>query len=270
MEETLSQLEALGLGKTEAKLYVAGLAYAHAVGVNELQKRTGLKRPTIYHNLDLLAARGLVAKVSSLNRTLYTFSSPDQLERAVEAEVREAKTKLRTLAQLLKQLESVQPAANQTIVRHFEGIQGIKTVVDMALFCQEPLWRVIAPMDNFFREFDERYAQYYLVTRKRHGIKSKTLWERPDPGGRQLTRQEISERQPRYLPEVMQRRFTATTILFDNKIAIVTSLNEQSAILIESAELSSLFVALFEGLWAGSTPYIAAPEKAAKPSSVSR
>ncbi len=255
MENITSQLEALGLGKTEAKVYVAGLSYAHGVGVNELQKRTNLKRPTIYHNLDLLAARGLVAKVSSLNRTLYTFSPAAQLERTVEAEVREAKAKLRTLAQLLKELETVQPTADQTVVRHFEGIQGIKTVIDMALFCQQPLWRVIAPVNNFLREFDERYAQYYLVTRKRHSIKSKTLWEQPDPEGRPLTRQEIAERQPRYLPEVMRGQFTATTILFDNKIAIITSLAEQSAILIESAELSNLFVALFEGLWASSTPY---------------
>ncbi|MDB5170354.1 MAG: TrmB family transcriptional regulator [Candidatus Saccharibacteria bacterium] len=259
MDHLIPQLEALGLGTTESKLYLAGLSYVEAVGASELQKRTGLKRPTIYHNLSLLASRGLVAKASSMNSTLYTFSSPAQLERGVEAEVRAAKSKMRNLAHLLTELESVQPASTQTLVKHFEGIQGIKTVVDMALFCKTPQWRIIAPVDNFFRAFDERYAQYYLVTRKRHNIKSRTLWESPAPNGRELTSQEISDRQPRYLPEVMRGQFAATTILFDNKIAIITSLDEQSAILIESAEVSSLFGALFEGLWAASTPYVAAP-----------
>jgi HTH-type transcriptional regulator, sugar sensing transcriptional regulator len=255
MNETINQLELLGLGKTEAKLYLAGVDYSHAIGVNELQKRTGLKRPTIYHNLNLLVSRGLAAKVSSLNRTLYSFSPPSQLERMVESEVREAKAKTHVLAQVLKQLEASQPTAGSVSVRHFEGLQGVKTVVDMALFCQQPAWNIIAPVDNFFRQFDERYARYYMITRKRHGIRSKTLWERPDPEGRLLTKQEIRERQPRFLPEVVHGQFTATTILFDNKVAIITSLKEQSAILIESNELSGLFKALFEALWQVSLPY---------------
>lgn len=245
----------LGLGRTEAKLYVAGLAYKHAVGVNELQKRTGLKRPTIYHNLNLLTTRGLVSKVSSLNRTLYNFSGPEQLEHMVASEVREAKAKTRVLAQVLKQLEGLRPADSDTSVRHFEGIQGIKTVVDMALFCQRPQWQVISPVDNFFRQFDERYARYYILTRKRHGIKTKTLWELPGPGHRLLTKQEIRDRNPRFLPESMHGKFAPVTILFDNKVAIITSLKEQSAILIESNELSDLFKAMFEALWEVSTPY---------------
>lgn len=250
-----NQLQSLGLGKTEAQLYIAGLAYPRGVGVQDLQKQTNLKRPTIYHNLNLLESRGLVAKVSSMNRTLYTFSPPEQLERMVEAEVRESKAKLKVLAQFQRQLEALQPIGNQTNVRHFEGILGVKTVIDMALYCKKPEWRVIAPVDNFLRQFDNNYAKYYVITRKRHGIKSKTLWEQPDPNGRPLTRQEIADRQPRYLPEVMRGQFTATTILFDNKIAIITSLQDQSAVLIESDEISALFGALFEGLWVSSTPY---------------
>lgn len=263
MNDTVMQLESLGLGKTESELYLAGMAYKHAVGVSELQKRTGLKRPTIYHNLNLLASKGLASKVSSLNRTLYAFSGPEQLERMIESEVREAKAKARTLAQVMKSLEDLRPADSGTSVRHFEGIQGIKTVVDMALFCQHPEWRIISPVDNFFRQFDARYARYYMITRKRHGIKSKTLWELPGASSRPLTKQEIRERNPRFLPQSMHGKFAPVTILFDNKVAIITSLKEESAILIESNELSELFEALFEALWTVSTPY----EDAIKPSS---
>lgn len=255
MNKAISQLEVLGLGKTEAALYVAGLSYGHGVGVNELQKKTGLKRPTIYHNLNLLVSRGLVAKVSSLNRTLYTFSGPEQLERMVASEVREAKAKTRVLAQVLKQLEGLNSTDDSMVVRHFEGLQGVKTVVDMALFCQRPEWLILAPRDNFFRQFDERYARYYLLTRKRHGIKSRTLWENPGPESRRLTKQEIAARNPRFLPKTMHGQFTSTLILFDNKIAIISSLEEESAILIESNELNGFFTALFETLWQVSTPY---------------
>lgn len=252
-DEIVKELESLGLGKTEARLYLAGLSFPQSVSVPELQKQTDLKRPTIYHNLNLLMSRGLVSKVESLNKTLYIFSPPAQLERNVEAEVRDAKAKMKTLARLSKQLEELQPNIGQVSVRHFEGIQGIKTVVDMALFCKTPKWQVIAPADNFFSQFDERYASYYLITRKRHGIKSKTLWEKPIGGGRPLSKEELIERNPRYLPKSMQGQFSTTTIIFDNKVAIITSMKELSAVLVESSELSSLFSAMFEGLWEVST-----------------
>lgn len=249
-----TQLYKLGLGKSETVLYLAGLQHDQAVGVQVLQKYTGLKRPTIYHNLDLLASKGLVAKVQSMNRTHYSFSPPEQLEHGIQAEVRNAKNKLKTLAQVMSQLQSLQATPGTTIVRHFEGIQGIKTVVDMALFCKQPYWKIIAPSENIFTQLDERYAKYYVVTRKRHGIKSQTLWEKPS-NGRPLTKQEIQARQPRYLPASTHGTFTATTIIFDNKVAILTSVEEQSAILIESKEVNNLFSAMFNSLWEVSTPY---------------
>jgi sugar-specific transcriptional regulator TrmB len=255
LDKLVLDMEKLGLGKTEATLYIAGLSYIQAVGVPELQKRTGFKRPTIYHNLQLLETKGLVAKASTHPRTLFSFSPPDQLERMVESEVRQAKAKLHVLAALQKTLEAVQPEGGQTIVRHYEGVQGIKTAVDMALYCRNPYWQIIAPVQNIFTEFDSQFARYYLLTRKRHGIKSKTLWEAKIPDGRKLTEQEITDRQPRYLPSNMTGQFSSTVIMFDNKIALISSMKEQSAILIESDEFTQLFGALFEGLWNISEPY---------------
>ena len=248
-------LQSLGLNKSEARIYLAGLQFDRAVGVSELQAATGMKRPTIYHNLDQLALRGLVGKVSSMGRTTYTFSPPEQLEHSIEHEVRQARAKLQTVAQLSSLLEALPQASSVTNVRHFEGLAGVKTAVDMALFCKDPSWKVIAPVQNVFRQLDKRYAKYYVVTRKRHGITARTLWEMPDPDGRPLTRQEVADRQPRYLPPHLQGTFTATTIIFDNKVVLLTTAPELSAIVIESTEINNLFNALFDGLWHTALPY---------------
>jgi hypothetical protein len=53
----------------------------------------------------------------------------------------------------------------------------------------------------------------------------------------------------------MTGQFSSTVIMFDNKIALISSMKEQSAILIESDEFTQLFGALFEGLWNISEPY---------------
>lgn len=254
MKHARQYLEELGLTKSESIIYLAGVAYGRPVGVQELQKQTAIKRPTIYHNVHLLESRGLVAKTVSLNRTLYTFQPPEHLERIVQADIRAAKQKLRTVARLTQELGSVE-VSEATIVRQYDGIDGIKSVVDMALYCKNPEWLVIAPVENFFSALDEAFARYYLVTRKRHAITSKTLWEKPKIGGRLLSDDEIYERQPRYLPSGMQGKFTATAIAFDTKLAIITSSREQSAVIIESPEVSGMFRAMFEGLYEISTPY---------------
>lgn len=254
MEKSQHYLQDLGLSKSEAIIYLAGVSYARPVGVQELQKRTSIKRPTIYHNIHLLESRGLVAKAVSYGRTLYTFQSPDHLEHLVQADIRAAKQKLRTVAQLSQELKGL-GVSESTAVRHFEGIEGIKAVVDMALYCKNPEWLILAPTVNFFSEFDEAFSRYYLVTRRRHNIISKTLWEKPKDDGRSLSTQEIAERNPRYLPTSMHGKFTATAIAFDDKLAIITSMQEQSAVFIESPEVSAMFRTMFETLYEISTPY---------------
>ena len=255
MTNVQTYLEDLGLNKSEALIYLAGIAYSRPVGVQELQKRTNIKRPTIYHNIHLLEGRGLVSKAQILNRTLYSFAPPIELERVVQAEMRDVKQKMRTVSLLAKELVHISGEASATSVRHYEGIEGIKAVVDAALYCRTPEWRIIAPVQNFFSEFDDSYARYYVATRKRHSIVSKTLWEKPHPSGRTLSQSEIAERQPRYAPPSMQDKFKATTIMFDDKVAIITSMNEQSAVLIESVEISDMYKTMFDALYDVSQPY---------------
>ena len=140
------------------------------------------------------------------------------------------------------------------MVSHYESLDGVKAVVDIALYCKSAKWDILSPRKNFFSEFDKRYSKYYLNTRKRHGIKSRSLWEfSPDRGP--LSKAELSERNPRYLPEVMVGKFKSTVILFDDKVAVISSLKNLSAILIASKEIHDLFESIFEGLWSISTPY---------------
>ncbi len=121
-------------------------------------------------------------------------------------------------------------------------------VVEEALYCKERKWDIIAPAENFFSEFDKTYAKYFLETRKRKGIISRSLWETAERG-RSLSEIEKKERNPRLLPKVMRGKFKSVIIIFDDKVAIISSLRELSAILIQSKEIRDTMEALFEGLW---------------------
>ncbi len=139
-------------------------------------------------------------------------------------------------------------------VSHFEGIKGIKLVVEEALYAKSRKWEIIAPVKNFFSEFDKEYARYFIETRKARGIIARSLWEYSSER-RILSPAEVSERNPRYLPEVMHGKFRSVIILFDDKTAFISSLKELSAVLVQSKEHYETMLAMFEGLWVNSKEY---------------
>lgn len=248
MNELQKQLTSLGLTSTEATIYLAGVGNG-PLGVAELQKSTSIKRPTIYHALYGLMEKGLVARSGTETRMKFSFAPPQQLEHVIESQIQQLKQKTGIVQELINNLR---PTANQqTVVAHYEGIEGVKTVIDEALYCKSHQWDILAPAKNFFSEYDKQYAEYFMTTRKRHNITARSLWE-AKAGSRELTANEIASRNPRYLPSIMRGQFDSVVILFDDKVAIISSLKELSAILITSNEVHKLFSAMFEGLWVAS------------------
>ena len=151
MSDLQNQLRGLGLSNTEASIYICGVSHGE-LGVAELQKLTSIKRPTIYHALYGLLEKGLVAKSGSEARMRFTFTGPEHLAHLAETQILDIKKKSATAQELLAQVAHV-ASPGETVVSHYEGIEGVKTVVDEALYCRSRQWDIIAPKQNFFAEF---------------------------------------------------------------------------------------------------------------------
>lgn len=249
------QLENIGLTSTEAKVYLAGLD-RNSIGVKELVKETGFKRPTIYHVLETLGQKGLVSKKSKEGRLEFSMSDPKSLSSFLNSKSVKIQQQLKDVDKLIPALEARRGlvSANKLNLAHYEGVEGIKTVIDEALYCKSKKWDIIAPEKNFFSEFGQEYARYFISQRISRGIVSRSLWEK-NPVRRVLTTEEIEKRNPRFIPKIMEGRFKSVLIIFDNKVAFISSLKEKSAILITSQEIFETFSALFEGLWSTSENY---------------
>ncbi|HWP61080.1 MAG TPA: hypothetical protein VN495_00565, partial [Candidatus Paceibacterota bacterium] len=184
------------------------------------------------------------------------MSAPEHLRGLVERKKETIETHERELDELLPLLraQKLEKKIDGVSVVHYSGIDGMKTVMDMAFYCKSKKWNIIAPYVNFLREYDKDYAQRYLRARKYYGITSRALWEKRAQT-RKLSAQEIKERNPRVMPSVMHGRFKSMMIIFDDKIAIFSSYEKLSAILITSKELHGMFLAIFEGLWEVSERY---------------
>lgn len=251
-------VQSLGLTSSEARLYVAGLGHP-GVGVHELSRLTNMKRPTIYHSLHVLEQKGLVAKKGTGRRLVFVMQSPERLRDTLDEEERVIDAKRNVLESLLPLLtRSLGTASPVTQVQHLEGIEGMKTLVDEAMYCKSRTWNILAPKRNFFSDMDPEYGKKFLATRKGRGIVARTLWERPDMAHmpkRHLTAEELQDRHPRYLPEAFRGRFSSTMILFDDKVAFLSSFRAQQGILLQSQEVADLLTMMFDGLWLSSVPY---------------
>lgn len=242
----------IGLTRTEAKIYLAGLTHG-SLSVQEIGSWTGVKRPTIYHALGTLREKGLVTEQKTIGKSRYAMASPESVRGLLSRQKEKLDEQVSKLDALIPLLAGTNTDAVH--VAQYVGIDGMKTVMDIAFYCRSRKWDIIAPYKNFLREYDKEYAQRYLNARKYHGITSRTLWEdgmRPD---RKLTPEEIHERNPRLMPWAMHGKFKSMMFLFDDKVAIFSSLDKLSAILITSKEIHSLFSAMFEAIWEFSESY---------------
>lgn len=254
MAQINDMLKTIGLTETEAEIYLVGLAQS-SVGVSEIVKQTRIKRTTVYHALDTLMQKGLTAKHGTGSRLVFAMVPPTHLEKLIDERVTILQKQKEALKAIVPLLEQKTNSSSQGVrVSQFDGIEGIKMVVEEALYCKTRHWDILAPAKNFFSEFDQAYADYFISSRKERNITSRSLWEE-NPGRRILTPEEIKQREPRYLPKVMFGKFKSVLILFDDKAAMITSLKELSAVLIQSKEVHDTLTAMFEGLWIASEPY---------------
>lgn len=254
MEQTIKSLVNIGLTQTEAQIYLAGLGQ-DSIGVQEIAKKTRIKRPTIYHAVKTLLDKGIVAERKIGGKSLFVMSSPETLKSYVHRQKQKLEKQELAIDELIPFLTKQtngDDSAIQTV--EYQGIEGVKTVFEEALYCKDRHWDIIAPVNNFLREYNKDYAANYLKTRARRDITVRTLWEHK-PNSRKLTPMEIRDRNPRFMPESMQGRFNSMIILFDDKIAIIAPFSKLSAILITSKELKNMFTALFGTIWSISEKY---------------
>ena len=245
--QTANTLRNFGLTNTEISVYLTGLRYA-SISVSDLVKQTNIKRTTIYHALETLSQKGLCAKKQQVGKQSFTMTDPKNIENLLEEKIDELAKQKKALHELLPLLTQTQEQDSKMSVSHYEGIEGIKLVVEDALYCKSGHWDIIAPIKNFFSEFDKNYAEYFVRTRKNKGLRARSLWE-GTKSLENLTPEIMRARNPRILPEIMHDKFKSVICLYDDKVLVISSLKELYAVMIKSKEFFETMSALYEGLW---------------------
>src|SRR5262245_57912940 len=128
MDVTKQLLADAGLTPSEIAVYRAGITHGPQ-SAGELAKRTGIKRPTVYHALDLLLQKGLASKTGTGIRLQFSMAHPSALERLVDETMNELVGKKEALRKLAPLLAKPAATSGAVQVEQFEGAKGVKAVV---------------------------------------------------------------------------------------------------------------------------------------------
>lgn len=131
-----------GLTAKSARIYLAGLSLG-TTSIQELARKTNLKRPTVYLHMDELLSRGLFAKVS-LNGKEYYRASPPQV---LESQVRRHLVKLQNIMPKLRALQANTLGKPQ--VQVYEGKEGVERIYEELVNANS--WRVWSNLGNTYK-----------------------------------------------------------------------------------------------------------------------
>ncbi|MBI4122334.1 MAG: hypothetical protein HY461_03300 [Parcubacteria group bacterium] len=239
MNDLIQSLAGVGLSENEAKVYLACLELKVA-SVQNLSKKSGVKRTTIYFLLDHLQQLGLMSTTTRGDKLFMVAEAPLRLQQILEEKSRELASNLAALNSLHNQ------SADKPSIRFYQGVEGLKQVYedtlqegrDMACFVG---WKSLA-------EFNDKIINRYIKERVKRGIRVRALADRSQESVFYQKKGVEELRELRFLPK-NHLPFHSEVNIYGNKVATLTFNRELLGVIIESQEIANTWRMVFELLW---------------------
>jgi len=143
----IEELINAGLKEKEAQIYNSLLSSGN-LPVNEIIKKTNLKRGIVYKTLYDLIEKGLVSESIIKKKLHFKAEHPFKLSDFVEEKYKEAQKNQTTLATILPQLvSSFKSAGNKPGIKIYEGIQGIKDAYMDTIHSNQKIYSILQTSD---------------------------------------------------------------------------------------------------------------------------
>lgn len=260
-----SVLTEIGFKPKETAVYLALLRHGTRP-TSFLAAKSGLNRGTAYVVLHTLLSKGLVIKSTKRNVQQFTAREPQALMEYAERRTHSlahAKSELSGMMSELMQM--VNPLTTRPKVEFFDGKEGVQSVLLETLKNKKRELRAFLSIADLSELVGAEFFAEYTRRRIESSIPLMTLRAREKD--RQALARDIHAhtymsnkrelREVRYIGGDLI--FPVSMYIFDDKLAILSSPEENFGLIIESRELTAMQGKLFELLWA-----TASKEKPAK------
>ena len=231
-----------GLSEKQADMYLACLE-AGPSKIPKIASSAQIKRTTVYGIVEELVAMGLVRSSYKGKRQLYEAQDPALILSMLE-------TKKKRMAEILPDLSKLFVSHHvRPKISFFEGREGVKKIYDDALDCTTKEIKQIVRArqhnevvgDAFINEFIRKRIARGIVTRNLHPKHGDLYTEKRGMEDPKL------KRYVRYLPPSVF--YAAIIMIYDHKVAMVSTKEENFGFIIESKEFSNTLSAYFDFMW---------------------
>lgn len=252
----LDELKKIGLSEYEAKVYLALLELGSATA-QEIATKSGIKRTTIYVQIEALMKMGLVTSFEkeTKNKTAKTFfraEDPEHLKSLVENEKRQAEEHKNLLNSVLPGLGSLYLSQSQRPrVRFFEGLEGLKTMQDAVLKTKTNKKEIIgiSSVDDILTIFPKQ-ADEYIPRRVALEINSKLIYTSTQ--GHFLKETDKQMLRESHFVEPSKFPFSVDLNIYGDITAISALRGTKPfGVIIESKEIADSMRAVFNLAWEG-------------------
>jgi len=210
-------------------------------------------RSNAYDIVKKLQAKGLCHQLGSSYGRKFKMSSAQELKELIERQKKEKEELAKELEKTLPLIKNLQGGFYEPYpkIEFFEGVEGIKKLIERSLQCEDKIIRIAASVEGWVDLLGKEFINYYVTKRVEKDIVSHTLrlksGEIQDPFYKQHKKQ---KREVRYLPSEIE--LGSSIIIFDDKVALITTKKENLGILLCSKDYSKTFKSWFEFIWKNS------------------
>lgn len=233
-------LQELGLSEKEAQIYLA-LLQVDNESIQDLAKRTGINRTTVYPVLETLEKKGLVSEVQVGKKTNYEAAAPERLETFVERQRVVLEERSERLKDIIPQIKGLQrEKGERPVIKFFEGRDGaISAYEEFYSFADD------VEKDGFFimntdllkSVFNEKELTRFREIRKNKKISGTVIYNNHD-GNRKFDSVFNSK-------HISQEFLISTDIgIVDDKVIISTLGDRVTSMLIQSKDFSDTLASL--------------------------
>ncbi len=238
----LSALQKIGLTQKEAKVYLANLELGPAK-IPEIAQKSRIKRTTVYVVVETLMQKGLVSYFQSKESKKFVAEDPQRLQ-SILKERQEALTQVMPqLAALIKGKKAKRPE-----VRFYQGQQGCLTLLGQTLGISNSEVLFIGSIRDIYLIITKDYDyNHYIPARLKKNIQFTALVFRDQSAAVLKSTEKEQLRQIKFLPANFY--FPSSMLIFQDKIALISSAKELVGVEIASADLAEMERQKFKLMW---------------------
>ena len=242
MSIAIATIKQLGLSDNEAKVYVAALELGQAT-VQELGKKSKVKRTTVYALIEGLKEKGLLSETKKGKKTLFLAQNPEMLLLLSEKRLEEIKKALPELKSIYNSGSAEKPK-----LKFFEGKEGYFAVYKNILKENPKELLAISSYESWLKHIDLEFEEKWTQQRIKQGMFLRWLDFKTKATTKMAKEGKKGLREIRFLPDKFA--FVSTMFIYEGKIGLMSGETKDfMAVVVESQEFYQTFKQFFEMLY---------------------